>query len=130
MVQIFHRGGKAILGDGYVNEVVENPDGSTFITPKVPTIMDLKKGAKVYSSLEDFNKSKLDLENASIMASFANQSNQLKVFDYYLGKELNGLPNKIEKSIEKGFKKVRNNINVTNKIDLDHLNYRNRGFNA
>lgn len=120
----------AVVGDGGVSEVIERENGKIEITPNKPTITHLKSKDIVHKSLEDFNKSKLDLENASIMASFANKSNQLKAFDYYLGKELNGLPNKIEKSIEKGFKKVRNNINVTNKIDLDHLNYKNRGFNA
>jgi hypothetical protein len=56
----------------------------------------------IHSSLDEFNKNKLNLESASIMASFVNQSNQLKAFDYYLGKELNGLSNKIEKGIERG----------------------------
>lgn len=111
----FHKGGKAVLGDGYVSEVVENPDGSLFLTPNKPTILDLPKGAKVHSSLDEFNKNKLNLESASIMASFVNQSNQLKAFDYYLGKELNGLSDKIEKGIEKGFKKAKiNNNNVNN----------------
>jgi len=111
----YHKGGKAVLGDGYVTEVVENLDGSLFLTPNKPTILDLPKGAKVHSSLEEFNKNKLNLESASIMASFVNQSNQLKAFDYYLGKELNGLSGKIEKGIEKGFKKAKiNNNNVNN----------------
>lgn len=110
----FHPGGKALVGE-VQTEVVENPDGSIFLTPNKPTILDLQKGAKVHSSLEDFNKSKFNLENAAIMASFVNQSNQLKAFDYYVAKELNGLSGKIEKGIEKGFKKAKiNNNNVNN----------------
>ena len=45
--------------------------------------------------------------------------------------ELKGLPDKVEKSIEKGFKKTKNQIYVKMPdIDIEHLNYRNRGFNA
>lgn len=126
----YHPGGNAVLGDGGVNEVVQNPDGSIFVTPKVPTIMPLQKGAKVFSSFDDFNKSKLDLENASIMASFANQRTQLQAFDMYVS-EFKGISTKIEKGIEKGFKKAKiiNNNNMP-KFDISHLNYKSKGFNS
>jgi hypothetical protein len=65
------------------------------------------------------------------MASFASQANQAKAFDYYMLQELKGLSGKIEKGIEKGFKKssVKVYANMP-KIDIEHLMYKNKGFNA
>jgi len=39
-------------------------------------------------------------------------------FDYYLGKELNGISGKIEKGIEKGFKRAKIVNSNVNNIDL------------
>jgi len=124
----FHKGGKALVGEKRT-EVVENPDGSIFLTPNKPTIMDLKMGAKVYPSVDEFKEKKLAIQNASIMASFGSQSRQLQMFDYYLGRELHGISNKIEKGIEKGFKKAKiyNNVRVP-KIDIGHIHYKNSGL--
>lgn len=121
----------AITGDGGVNEIIEKPDGSLFLTPNKPTLTHLGKGDIVHSSFDTFNKSKLDLENASIMASFANQRMQLQSFDLHLSREFSGISEKIEKGIEKGFKKAKiiNNNNMP-KLDLSHYNYKSKGFNA
>lgn len=108
----------AIVGDGGVSEVIERGNGKIEMTPNKSTLTYLGAKDKVHSSLEDFQKSKLSLENASIMASFANQKMQLEMFDYYLGRELKGLPDRIEKSIEKGFQKSKNNVVVNNNINL------------
>jgi hypothetical protein len=108
----------AIVGDGGVSEVIERGNGKIEMTPNKSTLTYLGAKDKVHSSLEDFQKSKLSLENASIMASFANQKMQLEMFDYYLGRELKGLPDRIEKSIEKGFRKSKNNVVVNNNINL------------
>lgn len=50
----------AEVGDGYVREVVENPDGSTYITPDKPTLTYLQENAKVHSSVEAYKKSQMD----------------------------------------------------------------------
>ena len=122
---------KAVVGDGYVNEFIEKPDGRIYVTPNKPTLVDLGAGDIVHKDTNELMQSKPAIMRASIMASLANQSNQLKAFDYYLGKELKGLPDKVEKSIEKGFKKAKNQIYVKMPdIDIEHLNYKNRGFNA
>jgi len=122
---------KAVVGDGYVNEFIEKPDGRIYITPNKPTLVDLGAGDIVHKDTNELMQSKPAIMRASIMASLTNQSNQLKAFDYYLGKELKGLPDKVEKSIEKGFKKAKNQIYVKMPdIDIEHFNYRNRGFNA
>jgi len=98
-------------------EPVESKDGKVRVYSGRNRIVNLKAGDIVHKSLEDFQKNKMSLENASIMASFVNQANQLQAFDNYLGKELNGLSGKIEKGIEKGFKKAK--INNNNQINFD-----------
>lgn len=126
----YHKGGKALVGEKRT-EVVENPDGSLFLTPNTPTVVDLKTGAKVYKSLEEFNKQKTGINNAAILASLTNGSDQLQRFDMYLGRELNGLPDRIEKGIERGFKKVKINNNIsTQNYDYQHHIYSNTGFRA
>jgi len=98
-------------------EPVESKDGKVKVYSGRNRIVNLKAGDIVHKSVEDFQKNKMSLENASIMSSFLNQANQLKAFDNYLGKELNGLSTKIEKGIEKGFKKAK--INNNNQINFD-----------
>lgn len=119
----------AIVGDGGRSEVIERGSGKLEVTPNVPTITHLGKDDIVHKSLEDFERSKLAIQNASIMASFGNQSRQLEMFDYYLGKELRGISNKIEKGIEKGFKKakIQNYIKMP-PIDIGHYDYKKRGL--
>jgi hypothetical protein len=121
----------AIVGDGGRSEVIERGNGKFEITPNTPTLTHLNKDDIVHKSLDDFNKSRVSIQNASIMASFGNQHRQLQMFDYYLSRELNGMSSKIEKGIEKGFKKakINNYVNMP-KIDIGHLHYKNKGFNA
>lgn len=119
----------AVVGDGGRSEVIQRGNGRIEVTPSVPTITHLGKDDIVHKSLDDFERSRLAIQNASIMASFGKQSNQLQMFDYYLGRELHGISNKIEKGIEKGFKKAKiyNNVNMP-KIDIGHLHYKNSGL--
>jgi hypothetical protein len=119
----------AIVGDGGRSEVIERKGGKLEVTPSVPTITHLGKDDIVHKSLDDFEQSRLAIQNASIMASFGSQSRQLEMFDYYLGKELRGISSKIEKGIERGFKKakVQNFIKIP-QVDVGHLHYKNRGL--
>lgn len=43
----FHKGGKAVMGDGYEHELVQQPDGKVWITDKTPTVYDLPTGSSV-----------------------------------------------------------------------------------
>lgn len=119
----------AIVGDGGRSEVIERKGGKLEVTPSVPTITHLGKDDIVHKSLDDFERSRLAIQNASIMASFGSQSRQLEMFDYYLGKELRGISSKIEKGIERGFKKakVQNFIKIP-PADFSHIHYKNRGL--
>lgn len=48
-----HPGGLAIVGDGGRKEVAVFPDGNYYITPSVPTIVDLPKGTEVLPSVNE-----------------------------------------------------------------------------
>lgn len=48
-----HVGGLAIVGDGGKKEVIVY-SGKSWITPDVPTIVDLPRGAEVYPDVDDF----------------------------------------------------------------------------
>ena len=50
-----HPGGLAIVGDGGRQEVIETDNGA-YITPSVPTLIDLPKRAKVIPDLIDYRK--------------------------------------------------------------------------
>lgn len=94
-------------------EPVESTDGKVRIYQGKNRVVRLKKNDIVHTSVEEFNKKKLGIESAAIMASFTNQSHQLQAFDYYLGRELNGISDKIEKGIERGFKNAKISSNTT-----------------
>ncbi len=50
-----HPGGGAIVGDGGKPEVILFPDGSTAVTPALPTFLpDLEKGAHVFPSIQEY----------------------------------------------------------------------------
>lgn len=50
-----HPGGLAIVGDGGRQEVIETDNGA-YITPSVPTLVDIPKRAKVIPNLVDYRK--------------------------------------------------------------------------
>lgn len=53
-----HPGGLAIVGDGGRQEVIETDNG-VYITPSVPTLVDIPKRAKVIPNLVDYRKMSL-----------------------------------------------------------------------
>lgn len=48
-----HPGGLAVVGDGGKKELAVLPDGGYYVTPNVPTLVDLPKGTEVLPSLND-----------------------------------------------------------------------------
>ncbi|MFB1100915.1 transglycosylase SLT domain-containing protein [Terribacillus sp. JSM ZJ617] len=44
-----HPGGPAIVGDGGKQELIETPDGRSFLSPDTDTLVNMPKGTKVYS---------------------------------------------------------------------------------
>lgn len=59
-----HIGGLAIVGDGGKQEVVVY-GGKGWITPDVPTLVDLPRGAEVFSDIDNFNDIGLNLSPLS-----------------------------------------------------------------
>lgn len=53
-----HPGGLAIVGDGGRQEVIETDNGA-YITPSVPTLVDIPKRAKIIPNLVDYRKMSL-----------------------------------------------------------------------
>lgn len=48
-----HPGGLAIVGDGGQKEVAILPDGGCYVTPSIPTLVDLPKGTEVLPSVNE-----------------------------------------------------------------------------
>lgn len=60
-----HPGGIAVVGDGGKKEAIITPAGKTFITPSIPTLVDLPSGSKVVPDYIDV----LNLESLKTMRS-------------------------------------------------------------
>ena len=74
--------GKALIGDGGKNELIMTPTGDWYVSPKVPTVVDMQAGTKIFP---DINK--LDLNSFLAMAQV--QPQMLKTDN--LEKEIKGL---------------------------------------
>ena len=46
--------GKAIVGDGGKRELVVNPDGSMYVTPNTPTVVDMEKGTIIHPDADKY----------------------------------------------------------------------------
>lgn len=67
-----HPGGLAIVGDGGKQEVIATDDGA-YITPSVPTLVDIPKRAKVIPNLIDYRK--MALHSDALMLDRQRRSN-------------------------------------------------------
>ena len=67
-----HPGGFAIVGDGGRQEVIETDNGA-YITPSVPTLVDIPKRAKVIPNLVDYRK--MSLHSDALMLDRQRRSN-------------------------------------------------------
>lgn len=67
-----HPGGLAIVGDGGKQEVITTDDGA-YITPSVPTLVDIPKRAKVIPNLIDYRK--MALHSDALMLDRQRRSN-------------------------------------------------------
>lgn len=109
----------AWTGDGGRSEVVSDPDGSNpRLTPKVPTLTYLKEGDVVHKSVDDYQKS----IRASLLNEYDKSANDVKQYQILINNNASNsnLDNIIKKGIIDGFKKARNNVSITNKIDFGH----------
>ncbi len=71
--------GLAVVGDGGRKEVIKNPDGSIQVTPSTSTLVNLKKGAEIFPSIEDAPSDITDkIYSATVMASLSINNSQMK----------------------------------------------------
>ncbi|MBY0486349.1 MAG: hypothetical protein K2P85_04045 [Flavobacteriaceae bacterium] len=125
------KGGKAEfaeVGDGYISEVISRKDGSgARLTPNVPTITYLNEGDMVHKSTEDYQK----YMRQQLINDYDKSANEVRQYQLLLN-ESSSNPNidkLIEKGIKDGFKNVKHNVNIQNKIDLGYELWRMSNIN-
>lgn len=64
----YHPGGLAVVGDGGKREVVET-GGKYWLTPKVPTLVDMPKGSKVFPDYMDFIANEAPVNYGDLIAA-------------------------------------------------------------
>ena len=110
----------AIVGDGYVSEVITDKDGSNpRITPAKPTFTYLKEGDIVHRSVEDYQNS----VKASLINDFDKNAENVKQYQVFINENSGALNQDILEELRKNTKAVKDNKGNTiiqNKIDLGH----------
>lgn len=116
----------AVTGDGYVSEVLSDPDGQNpIVTPNKPTLTYLKKGQMVHKSIDEYYKFMADKE-------LTKNTKQAIELHYMFNGGNGGQDNSdllfelrnLRKEVSKG-----KNIAISNKIDLGYELWRNRNIN-
>jgi len=116
----------AVTGDGYVNEVLSDPDGSNpIVTPNVPTLTLLKKDQMVHKSLDDYYRF-MDEKNLS------NKTREAIELHYmFNGGNGSGYDPAILDELRKTRQEIAKgrNVVINNNIDLGYELWRNRNIN-
>jgi hypothetical protein len=111
---------QAMVGDGYVKEVISESDGSNpRLTPSRPTLVALKENDRVSSSVQDYNNFMREMTDQGIQTSgvqtmeYTNNRTYTSKYDKEILTEL--------KNNTKAVKNNKNNIIFKeSKIDIDH----------
>lgn len=114
----------AIVGDGYRNEVLSDPDGSNpILTPNKPTLVKLAQGQKVHSSVGAYE----DYVNASIMDHLKKENSKAK--DYIIMNNNSGYSTELLEELKRNTDAVRRSKPIiNNKIDLGYQFWRMRNI--
>lgn len=114
----------AVVGDGYVSEVLSDPDGSNpILTPNKPTLVKLAKGQKVHSSVGAYE----DYVNASIMDHLKKENSKAK--DYIIMNNNSGYSAELLEELKRNTDAVRRSKPIiNNKIDLGYQFWRMRNI--
>lgn len=108
-----HKGGLAVVGDGGVSETIVTDKGA-YITPSVPTLVDIPKGAKVIPYAVDMDRIKAHANDFDGLMAYRSENNLPPVSivnDYSeLEKEIKSL----KKSQQIGFAKLAMAIKENN----------------
>ena len=111
-----HKGGPALVGE-VRPEVIQEPGKNPYVIDR-PTILNLKKGTEVTPSIDEWNR----LQRAAVLASLDSELSKSNAYQSInQNYDMHLLESKIEKGIEKGFRKSRITINNNQQgVDLAH----------
>lgn len=108
-----HKGGLAVVGDGGVSETIVTDKGA-YITPSVPTLVDIPKGAKVIPYAVDMDRIKAHANDFDGLMAYRSENNLPPVSIVNDYSELEKKIGYLEKSQQIGFAKLAKAIRENN----------------
>ena len=108
-----HKGGLAVVGDGGVSETIVTDKGA-YITPSVPTLVDIPKGAKVIPYAVDMDRIKAHANDFDGLMAYRSENNLPPVSIVNDYSELEKKIGHLEKSQQIGFAKLAKAIRENN----------------
>lgn len=108
-----HKGGLAVVGDGGVSETIVTDKGA-YITPSVPTLVDIPKGAKVIPYAVDMDRIKAQANDFDGLMAYRSENNLPPVSIVNDYSELEKKIGHLEKSQQIGFAKLAKAIRENN----------------
>lgn len=108
-----HKGGLAVVGDGGVSETIVT-DKRAYITPSVPTLVDIPKGAKVIPYAVDMDRIKAHANDFDGLMAYRSENNLPPVSIVNDYSELEKKIGHLEKSQQIGFAKLAKAIRENN----------------
>lgn len=108
-----HKGGLAVVGDGGVSETIFTDKGA-YITPSVPTLVDIPKGAKVIPYAVDMDRIKAHANDFDGLMAYRSENNLPPVSIVNDYSELEKKIGHLEKSQQIGFAKLAKAIRENN----------------
>lgn len=108
-----HKGGLAVVGDGGVPETIVTEKGA-YITPSVPTLVDIPKGAKVIPYAVDMDRIKAHANDFDGLMAYRSENNLPPVSIVNDYSELEKKIGHLEKSQQIGFSKLAKAIRENN----------------
>lgn len=108
-----HKGGLAVVGDGGVSETVITDKGA-YITPSVPTLVDIPKGAKVLPYVVDMGKMMANASDFDGLMAYRSENNLPPISIVNDFGELEKKIGRLEKSQRTGFAKLARAIKDNN----------------
>lgn len=108
-----HKGGLAVVGDGGVSETIVTDKGA-YITPSVPTLVDIPRGAKVIPYAVDMDRIKAHANDFDGLMAYRSENNLPPVSIVNDYSELEKKIGHLEKSQQIGFAKLAKAIRENN----------------
>lgn len=108
-----HKGGLAVVGDGGVPETIVTDKGA-YITPSVPTLVDIPKGAKVIPYAVDMDRIKAHANDFDGLMAYRSENDLPPVSIVNDYSELEKKIGHLEKSQQIGFAKLAKAIRENN----------------